>query len=103
MRKQRKIFQCSVSLVKVSYVLITPDKTHVRNGMNKILRILDNIFLYQISPKLTGNLELLTDIYRFGHINSTCFDFGCKVKLTKDRMTSSGVFPGIRTFDDRIY
>ncbi len=79
-------------------VIRSAHKTHMRDRMNKRLRVLDRSFFHQVSPELTGKIELRVDLQRLGNVDAAVTFLRRVVQLAERRMAGAGIVPRIRAF-----
>lgn len=74
-------------------VLLPAHIAHMRQRHDEILRISDQLALNQISPELSGYLELFIHLNCFANINGSVRPLGGIIQFAQSRMTGSRIIP----------
>ena len=87
--EQRAGLKGFVTLLQERDVLVTPQKAHVRRGVDERTRVLQHAVLDLPGPELTGNLEGFVDFDGLGDIDLAVLVFRRVVQLGQRRVTST--------------
>ena len=93
--EQRALLQCGVTGTQEVHVLVTPDKTHVRNGGDKRAWFMHYAIIDLIGPKLAGNLEGFVNFNCLFNADATVGLFRRVVQLHQCGVAGSGVIPAV--------
>jgi len=92
--EQRAGLQRLVALPEEADVVVAPDETHVRGGIDERTRVLKHPLLDLPGEELTGDLERLIDLHRLADVDLAVL-LRRVVELGQRRVASAGVVPAV--------
>ncbi|MNS48068.1 hypothetical protein D3C72_806250 [compost metagenome] len=95
--EQAALLQRGVARAQEVNVVVAPHKAHVRNGINKGVRVVHHTAVYLMRPELAGDLEGFVDLNRLLDTNGTVLFLRRIVQFHECRVARTGVVPAVRT------